>query len=121
MEIVQCAGPLATGTGSPAQQAVAAERAPAGVGSPYKRWPTSWGDGESCPGGGHLLESACRGWQPPLAWAHQLGGLGVLPRRRSLLKERLLGMASPIGAGPLAREGEFCPGGGHCLKSAYAG
>ena len=67
-------GPQAGGTRSPAQAEVAAYGAPEGDGIPHRREPTSWGDGESCPGGGCCLWSACRGRQPPLARAHQLGG-----------------------------------------------
>ena len=60
-------------------------------------------DGESCARGGRCLWSACRGRQPPSARAHQMGGRGVLPGRRSLPMERLRGMAAPIGAGPPAQ------------------
>ena len=37
------------------------------------------------------------------ARAHQLGGRGVLPRRRSVPIEGLQGTAAPIGAGPPTR------------------
>ena len=40
---------------------------------------------------------------PPAARAHELGGRGVPPRRRSLPMEPLRGTASPIAAGPRAR------------------
>ena len=93
-------GPPVGVTGSLAQEAVAAYEAPAGDGRPHCRGPTSWGDGESCPGGGRCLWSACGGRQAPLAWAHKLGGRGVLPRRRSLPMEHLRGTVGPIGAGP---------------------
>ena len=66
------------------------------------RGPTSWGDGESCPRGGRCLWRAYGRWQPPSARAHQLGGCGVLPRRRSVPLERLRGTAAPIGTGPPA-------------------
>ena len=47
-----------------------------------------------------------RGTAAPAPRAHQLGGRGVLPRRRSLPMERLRGMAAPIGAGtPLGGTG----------------
>ena len=96
------AGPPAGRMGSLAQEAAAASGAPAGDGSPHRRGPTSWGERESCPGGGRCLRSACGRRQPPSARAHQLGGLGVLPKRRSLPKECLRGIAAPIGAGPPA-------------------
>ena len=96
-------GPPAWGTGSPAQEAVAAYGAPAGHGSPHWPRPTSLGDGESCPRGGRCPWSACGGRLPPSARAHQLGGPGVVPRRRSLPMERVRGTAAPIGPGPPAR------------------
>ena len=74
------AGPPAGGTENLAQAAVAAYGAPAGDGSPHRRAPTSWGNGEFRLGGGRCLCSPCRGWQPPSARAHWLGGRGVLPR-----------------------------------------
>ena len=45
-------GPPVGGTGSPAQAAVGAYGGPEGDGSSQRPRPTSWGDGESCPGGG---------------------------------------------------------------------
>ena len=98
---VDCCPP-ARGTGSPAQEAVAAYGECVGNGNPHWRGSTGSGDGQSCPGGGCCLWSPCGGRQPPLVRAHQLGGRGVLPRWRSLPMERLLGTVAPIGAGPLA-------------------
>ena len=100
-------------------------------GSPQRPRPTSWGrgsptsspvsacgafardnclawlgigvDGDSCQRGGNRLWSACRGQLPPSARAHQLGGRGVLPMRRSVPMARLLGTDAPIAAGPRAR------------------
>ena len=45
----------------------------AGDGGPHIRTPTGWGDGESCPGSGRCLWSACKGMEAPnglrqLAW-----------------------------------------------------
>ena len=96
------AGPPAGETGSPTQEAVAAYGALAGDGCPHRRGPTNWGDGESCPGGGRCVWSACGGRLPPSARAHRLGGRGVLPKRQSLPMEGLRGSAAPIGAGPPA-------------------
>ena len=45
-------GPQARGTGSSAQPVVAAEGAPKGDGSPQRRGPTRWGDGEFSEAGG---------------------------------------------------------------------
>ena len=97
------AGPLVGGTGSLAHAAVTAYGVLAGDNSPHWRWSTSGGDGESCPGGGHCLWTTCGGWQPPSVRAQRLGGWGVVPRRRSMLVERLPVMAALIDAGPLAR------------------
>ena len=44
-----------------------------------------------------------RGTVATTAQAHQLGGRGVLPKRRSLPMERMRGTAAPKGAGPQAR------------------
>ena len=83
------------------------------VGGSAMRGPTSWGDGESCPGGGRCLKSGTPVTHRHSAWgqwavqllqcttalpggsgqwnscnarAHQLGGRGVLPSRWSLPK-----------------------------------
>ena len=68
-----------------------------GDGSPHWPGPTSLGDGESCPGGGRCLWSSCGGRKPPLARAHQMGGWGVLPRRRSVRMEGQRGTVVPNG------------------------
>ena len=52
-------GPPAGGTGSPAQVAVGAYGGRAGDGSSQRPGPTSWGDRESCQGGGRCLWRAC--------------------------------------------------------------
>ena len=99
-----------------------------GSGTLAMRGPTSWPHGESYPGGGHCLKSGtpamhchnawgqwavellqctatlpggCGQWNSCHARAHQLGGRGVLPKRRSLLKERKSCNALPhcLGAG----------------------
>ena len=81
-----------------------------GDGCPHRCGPTSWGGGDACPRGGRCLWSACGGWRPPSARAHQLGGRGVLPRRRSLPMERLRGTAAPQQPGPTSwGDGKSCP------------
>ena len=65
--------------GSPAQPVVAAHGALVGDGSPQWRGLTSSGDRESSPAGDRGSWCACGGWQPPMVWAHRLGGRGVLP------------------------------------------
>ena len=88
------------GMGSRAKAAVRAYGASRRDGSPKRPGPTYWRDGESCQGGGRCLWSACGGRLPPLARAHQLGGRGVLPTRRSVPMERSRGMAGPINPAP---------------------
>ena len=71
------------------------------------------------PAGGRSLRSACGGWYPPTARAHQMGGRGVPPMRRSLPKECLRGKSSPQRRRPIGW-------GGHgvrhrCLRAAYGG
>ena len=58
--------------------------------------------------GGWCLWSECRGRQFPTAWAHCLGGRGVLPMRHSVPMEGPRGTAVPKGPGALT-------GGGHGL------
>ena len=70
--------------------------------APIGAGPPAWGNGESCPSGGHCIWSACGRQQPPLARAQQMGARGVPPRRRSLPMGRLRGTAAPIGARPPA-------------------
>ena len=103
MALPNSLGPAAGGTGSPAQVAFAAYGGPTGHGSSQQCGPTSQEDGESCPCVGRYLWRACEGWQFPTARAHQLGGRGVLPRRRSVPMEGLRGAAFPNGPGPPAR------------------
>ena len=104
-----CGPGLATGgTGSPARAAVGAYRVPAGDASPLLPGPTSLGDGESCPGGGGCLPSACGGRQPPSARAHQLGGRGVVTRQQLVHTECLRGTSAPCDRGPPA-EGTGSP------------
>ena len=111
------AGPPRGGTGSPAQAVVGAYGLHAGDGSPQWPGPTKWGDGESCPGGARCLWSACGGWQPPKARAHQLGGRGVPPRRRSAgLVPYLKGYLIPLPGCPTGR----VPTGGHSCTSPYS-
>ena len=86
-------GPPAGGTGSPAQAAFGAYRVRVVDGGPLRPGPTSWGDGETCPGVGRGLWWARRGRQLPTARARQLGGRGVLPRWRWMPMEGLRGMA----------------------------
>ena len=136
MELLQCTATLLGGS----EQCNSCNTLPhrlgvVGSGTRAMRWPSSWEDGESCPGGGRCLKSACGGWQPPSARAHQPGGRGVLPRTWSPPKDCLRGIAAPIGAGPPAGrmgspaqeavaawgDGESCPGGGRCLRSACGG
>ena len=93
-------GPQAKGTGSPAHTAVGAYGVLVGDGRPQWPGPTSRRDQESCPSGGPCLCCACGGRQIPTARAHQLGGRGVLPRRRWVPMEPLRGMAVPNGPGP---------------------
>ena len=103
------------GMGSPAHAAVGAYGAPDGDGCPPRRGPTGCGDGESCPGGGRYLKSACGGWQPPKARGHQLGERGYLPKRWSgglipYLKGYLIPLPGfptgrvPIGAGQISHD-----------------
>ena len=89
------AGPLGAETSSRAHLAVVIYGAPAGDGSPYRCMPTSWGDTEVCLAGGRCVWSAYRGRQPPLGQVHRVGGRGILPRRQSLLTERLRWTAAP--------------------------
>ena len=58
------ADPRAGGTGSPTEAAVGALGVHAGDGSLKRPGPTSWGDGEACPGGCPSLWSVCKGQQP---------------------------------------------------------
>ena len=81
----------AGGTGSPAQEEVAAYGALSGDSSSHQRGLTSRGDGESRSSGGRCLWNASGAWQPPAAQAHYL------------------------------EDGESCPGDGHCLWSAVGG
>ena len=91
--------PPARGTGNPAQLVVAAQRAPS-----HQRSATSWLGRVPCPGGGRCVKSTCRGWQPPSVRSHRRpGGLGVSPKRWSLPRERVWGMATAIGTVPPAR------------------
>ena len=116
------AGPPFGGTGSPAHAAVGAHGAPAGDSSPQMPRAHPPGEGESSLGGGRCPRSACGGRQISLARAHQLGGQGVLPRRRSVSMECLRGTAAPKRPGPTNwGDGESCPGGGRCLWSACGG
>ena len=73
-----------------------------GDSSPRRRRPISWGDRQSRPQGGCRLNNAYGGKKPPSARVHDLGRRRVLPRRWSRPKERLWGMAAPIGADPPA-------------------
>ena len=73
-----------------------------GMGVPNGAGPTGWADGESCSGGGRCLRSAYRGWEPPAARAHRLGGPGVVPMQWLMPKKRLQGLRAPKKAGPLA-------------------
>ena len=86
--------------GSPPQAAIGAYGAPARDGGPCRCGPNSWGDGESFPGGCRCLWSACGGRLPPSVRAHQLGGRGDLPRRRSVPMERLRGPVAVKRRGP---------------------
>ena len=95
-------GPPTGGTGSPAQAAIAAYVGPVGDGSSQRPGPTSWGDGESCPGASRYLWRVCGGRPPPSARAHQMGGRGILPRRRSVPMEGLQVTAIFISPGPPA-------------------
>ena len=94
-------GPPARGMVSPAQVAVGAYGAPAGDGCPPGRGPTSWADGDPDRRGLRLW-SAYGGRLPPLARAHQLGGRGALPRRRSVPMAPLPRTGAPISSGPRA-------------------
>ena len=67
-----------------------------GVAVPNGSGTPASGDGESCPGGDRCSRSACGGQLLPAA---PLGGWGVLPRRWSVLKEGLRGVAVPNGLG----------------------
>ena len=93
-------GSPARGTGSTAEVVVGAYGGPAGDGTSQRPGPTSWGDGESCPGSGRCPWRACGGGQFPAARTHQLGGRGVLPRWRLVPMEGLRGIAVPNGPGP---------------------
>ena len=101
------AGPRGRGTWNLAEEAVAAQAAPVGDGSPYRCGPTSLGDGESCPGVGRCLWSACKGRQPPKAWAQAAVG-GLIP----YLKGRLM----PLPRCPTGR----VPTGGDSCTSPYS-
>ena len=89
------ARPPAGWTGGRAHVAVGAYGAPAGDGSPQRHGPGTLGD----TGGSRYLWSACGGRQLPSVPAHELGGWGVVARRRSLLMERLRETAAPSGPG----------------------
>ena len=97
MTVPNSLGPPARRTGSPAWTAVGAYGVPLGDGRSKRAGPTSWGDKESCPGGGRCLWRACAGWQFPTARAHHLGGWGVLPRRGSSLWRACKGGQFPTG------------------------
>ena len=104
VQILQRTASLPGGSGQCKSCSALAHRLEAvGIGTPAMRCPTISGEGESCPGGRRCLWGACGGRQPPSAQTHNLGGRGVVPRRRSLPMVRLLGMAAPSGLGPLAR------------------
>ena len=90
------AGPPAGKTGRPAHAAFGAYGGHARDGSSQRPGPTSWGDVESYPGGGRCLWRACEARHFPTARAHQLGGRGVLPRRRSVAMERLRGTGASL-------------------------
>ena len=80
------------------------------------------GDGESCPGGGWCLRRACTGSSSLRPGRTSLGGRGVLHMRWSVLKEGLRGVAVPNGSGtPASGDGESCPGGDRCSRSACGG
>ena len=73
-----------------------------GTGTPAIHCLTAWGD--------------CGGRRCPTAWAHQPGGRGFLPRRRSVRMKGLRGIAVPNSPGSQAwGDGESCRGGGRCL------
>ena len=102
--------------------AVGAYAGPVVNGSSQRPGPTSWGDGGSCPGGGWCLWCECGGRQFPTFRAHQLGGRGVMPRRRSVPMEGLRGPALPNGPGLTSwGDGESYPGVGRCLWRACGG
>ena len=84
------------GTGSAAHAVVGAQGSLRGVAVPNGSGTPASGDGESCPGGDRCSRSACGGQLLPTA---PLGGWGVLPRRWSVLKEGLRGVAVPHGLG----------------------
>ena len=115
-------GPTSWGPASPAHEAVCAYAAPAGDGGPerpgstncgeavpprpspgapsragslHRLGLTNCGDGESRPGGGRRLWSACGGRPPPSPRALRLGGRGVQPTRPSVPPEVCEGRQSP--------------------------
>ena len=92
-------GPQARETGSPTQAEVRAYGGPAGDASFQRPKPKGWGDGESCQIGCWCLRMACGGGQFPTARAHKPQRPAVLPRRPSVPRERLRGMAAPNGPG----------------------
>ena len=61
------------------------------------------GDGNSYPTGGRSSKSSCEGPRPPITGAIRLGIRGAILNWWSQLKERLLGLAAPVGAGTRAR------------------
>ena len=68
---------------------------PAGDGCHHSCGLSGWRDGESYVRSSWCLWSVCEGPQPPSARAHQRGGRGILPRRRSVPMERLRDRVRP--------------------------
>ena len=115
-------GPTAVGARSPPEAAVAAYGAPNQEPSPNCRKATNWGDGESCPGGGHCLWRTCRGRQPPAGRAWQLGGSGSPAQAAVAAYETILEDGNP--SRPTSTswgDGDFRRGGGRCLRRACWG
>ena len=125
-------GTPAGGDWGPAQEVVGAQGGPAGGSSSQGAGTPVWGHGKSCPGGGRCSRSACGGQRLPRPGHTSLGGRGVLPRRRSVMREGLRGHQPPTarahlpwgahGPAQAAANVWGAPsGGGSLLRRALAG
>ena len=91
--------PTRWGVGSPFHVVVGAYEGLARDGVAQRPGPNSWRDGDSCQGGGWCLWRVCGGWGFPKTQAHQLGGRGVLPKRRSVPMDYPWGTPCPSSQG----------------------
>ena len=113
--------PPAGEMGSPAQAVAGAQTASAGDASPRRRGPISWGDREPYLDGGHYLKNMC-GTAAPIGAGLVDGGTGSPAQAAVAVQRVFAGHGNPHRRGSTALgDGESCPGGYRCIKSAYRG